>query len=218
MSNIPYRIVVGTDFSDTAALALNQAFDLAASHERGEVHVVNAVQYLGEFVQMDLPEAAAYRLPLEEAQERLEAHVGAKLSSWQEETKRTIARCATYVSIQSPAAAMAQLAADLEADLLVVGTHGRRGLQRFLLGSVAEAVVRLAPTAVYVVRPKGAEAKVPQIEPPCPRCVEARQASGGEQLWCEQHSEKHGRRHSYHYEDRRAQSGNMGSLLPSAPR
>jgi nucleotide-binding universal stress UspA family protein len=212
MSNVPYRVVVGADFSETAGLALRKAFELAAQQELGEVHVLNAVQYLGEFVQMDLPEAAAYRLPLEEAQERLEAHVGAALSAWQEETKKSISRCVTYVSIESPSVALAQLATDLEADLTVIGTHGRRGLQRFLLGSVAEAVVRLAPTPVYVVRPKGHEARVPQIEPACPHCLEERKISGGERMWCAQHSEKHGRRHSYHYGDLRSQDGNLGSL------
>ncbi len=212
MSNAPYRIVVGTDFSDTAGIALEKAFELAAQYERSEVHVVNAVQYLGEFVQMDLPETAAYRLPMEEAQEKLEANVGGQLSEWQDKTKKTISRCVTYVSIESPAVAVAQLATDLEADLVVVGTHGRRGLQRFLLGSVAEGVVRLAPCAVFVVRPKGTEAKVPEIEPPCPKCLEVRTTSGGEQLWCEQHSERHGPRHVYHYEDRRGSDGNLGSL------
>ena len=213
MTSVPYRVVVGTDFSDTANLALDKAFELAAQHERGEVHVLNAVQYLGEFVQMDLPEAAAYRLPLEEAQEKLEANVGARLSAWQEETKKSISRCVTYVSVESPAAAVAQLATDLEAELVVVGTHGRRGLQRFLLGSVAEAVVRLCPTPVFVVRPKGTDAKMPEIEPPCPKCLEARKASGGQELWCEEHQQKHGRRHVYHYQDRRSNDGNMGSLL-----
>jgi len=212
MSQHPYRVVVGTDFSETADLALREAFELAAQKGQGEVHVLNAVQYLGEFVQMDLPEAPAYRLPIEEAQERLEANVGARLSAWQAETQHTISRCVTYVSVESPAVALAQLATDLDADLVVIGTHGRRGLQRFLLGSVAEGVVRLAPTPVYVVRPKGGQASVPQIEPPCPQCVETRKATQGQQLWCEQHRERHGRRHAYHYADRRLQDGNLGSL------
>ncbi|HET7877050.1 MAG TPA: universal stress protein, partial [Methylomirabilota bacterium] len=42
-----------------------------------------------------------------------------------------------------------------EADLIVVGTHGRRGLDRLLLGSVAEGVVRAAPVTVLLVRGKG---------------------------------------------------------------
>jgi hypothetical protein len=98
---------------------------------------------------------------------------------------------------------------DVEADLVVVGTHGRRGLTRLMLGSVAEGTVRLAPCPVLVVRPKAVPAAVPTIQPPCPRCVEARTASGGKQFWCEQHSERHGQRHTYHQGDRVSADGGM---------
>jgi nucleotide-binding universal stress UspA family protein len=46
---------------------------------------------------------------------------------------------------------IARLAVELGADLVVVGTHGRRGLEHGLLGSVAEKVVRTAPRPVLVV-------------------------------------------------------------------
>jgi nucleotide-binding universal stress UspA family protein len=45
-----------------------------------------------------------------------------------------------------------EAAAKLDAELIVVGTAGRTGLDRFMLGSVAEAVVRTAPCSVLVVR------------------------------------------------------------------
>jgi nucleotide-binding universal stress UspA family protein len=45
-----------------------------------------------------------------------------------------------------------QLAAETPYDLIVMGTHGRRGLERILLGSVAERVVRLAPCPVITLR------------------------------------------------------------------
>lgn len=47
---------------------------------------------------------------------------------------------------------VAEDAAEWGADLVVVGSHGRRGLRRLLLGSGAEQIVRLAPTPVLVVR------------------------------------------------------------------
>jgi nucleotide-binding universal stress UspA family protein len=47
---------------------------------------------------------------------------------------------------------IAQLARDWNADLLVVGTHGRRGVSRLLLGSVAEGMVRVAPCPLLLVR------------------------------------------------------------------
>ncbi len=51
-----------------------------------------------------------------------------------------------------------QIASDVEADLVVVGTHGRTGLRRVLLGSVAEAVMRHATMPVLVV-PHGVTAR-----------------------------------------------------------
>jgi nucleotide-binding universal stress UspA family protein len=212
MSDTIYRIVVGTDFSDTANIALRKAFDLAAKEENGEVHVVNAVRHLGEYVQMDLPDTPAYRLPLDEAQDKIEAHVGGQLAAWQSETGRTFSRCVTYLSTEFPAVGVAQLATDLDAEMIVIGTHGRQGLRRLIIGSVAEAVVRLAHVPVLVVRPKEEQAEAPEIQPPCPKCVEARKASGGKQVWCEQHLERHGRRHAYHYQDRVARDGNIGGL------
>ena len=53
-----------------------------------------------------------------------------------------------------PAEAIVRVAQERKADLIVMGTHGRTGLQHVLLGSVAEKVVRLAPCPVLTVRYK----------------------------------------------------------------
>jgi nucleotide-binding universal stress UspA family protein len=52
----------------------------------------------------------------------------------------------------SAAAAILSAASELPAELVVVGSHGRTGLNRVALGSVAEAVVRAAPCSVLTVR------------------------------------------------------------------
>jgi hypothetical protein len=73
---------------------------------------------------------------------------------------------------------------------VVVGTHGRQGLERLLVGSVAEAVVRRASCPVLVVRPQGYEAaaeQAPAPEPPCPDCVERRRETAGADWWCTAH-------------------------------
>lgn len=57
-----------------------------------------------------------------------------------------------------PAEGILETAASWGADLIVLGTHGRRGLAHLLLGSVAEAVVRGAAVPVMTVRECGAQA------------------------------------------------------------
>jgi nucleotide-binding universal stress UspA family protein len=57
-----------------------------------------------------------------------------------------------------PRHAIVEAASEWPADLIVMGSHGRRGLDRLLLGSVAESVVRHAPCSVHIVRPPVAAA------------------------------------------------------------
>jgi nucleotide-binding universal stress UspA family protein len=56
------------------------------------------------------------------------------------------------VAMGQPADAIARVAQERHADLIVMGTHGRTGLQHALLGSVAEKVVRLAPCPVLTIK------------------------------------------------------------------
>ncbi len=62
-----------------------------------------------------------------------------------------------------PAAAIVELAEKEDADLIVMGTHGRTGLARLLMGSVAEVVVRRAPCPVLTYR---SQAKLAALEEP----------------------------------------------------
>jgi nucleotide-binding universal stress UspA family protein len=59
------------------------------------------------------------------------------------------------VTVGRPADAIVRLAGELEADLIVMATHGRTGLEHVVLGSVAERVVRLAPCPVLTVKLPG---------------------------------------------------------------
>jgi hypothetical protein len=147
----------------------------------------------------------------EELEARLREYVDKKVGALRAQGKKPPERILSHLRTQAPAEEVAQLAADVEADLVVVGTHGRRGLSRTLLGSVAEVVTRLAPCPVLVVRPKGVT-KVPAIEPPCPECLKTRAASSGASYWCAQHSERHGQPHTYDSHDRVAASGPLPNV------
>jgi nucleotide-binding universal stress UspA family protein len=212
----PYIMVVGVDYSESSDLALERAFDLAAEKSRADVHVINVLPvYRSGFT----PDGAVVELAgapsVNDATQKLTAYVEKSLTRRRAEGKALPERTVTHLRLDAPAWEVAQLAADLEADLVVVGTHGRRGLSRWVLGSVAEATVRMAPCPVLVVRNKELPAPVPTIEPPCPRCVETRKASGGSEFWCEQHRERHGQRHTYHQEDRVGADATMPLVMRS---
>jgi nucleotide-binding universal stress UspA family protein len=105
-----------------------------------------------------------------------------------------------HVALGDPAQEILQMAARIDADLIFTGSHGRTGLARMLLGSVAERVVRGASCPVLVVRDKDYHRTLaPQIEPACPDCLAAQRASNGVKMWCARHSEKHPTAH-LHYE------------------
>jgi nucleotide-binding universal stress UspA family protein len=61
--------------------------------------------------------------------------------------------CERRLVTGDPAGAIADLAASEGVDLIVMGTHGRTGLRRLLMGSIAEAVVRTAPCPVLIYKP-----------------------------------------------------------------
>ena len=212
--NKPYLIVVGVDYSETGELAFDTALDLALQHPLVEVHVLNVMPINLRLLAPELEFAAGKVAPsIDEAAARITAYVEKKTTAFRAARSGEPAlaglRVIPHLRTDSPAFEVAQLAADLEADLVVVGTHGRRALARMIMGSVAESTVRMAPCPVLVVRPKATPAPVPTIEPPCPQCVLARSASGGKDLWCAQHQERHGQRHTYHQGDRASADTNL---------
>ncbi len=210
----PYVIVVAVDYSDSGKLALERAFELAAEKPNAKIHIVNVLSAY-EAGAVDASKGAwVGALPsVEEWAERLRTHVTESRAAFEtahpDRKRGFLETLAVHQRVSDPSVEIAQLAADVEADLVVVGTYGRRGLARMLLGSVAEATIRLAPCPVLVVRPKAVPTPEPVIEPPCPRCVAARKESHGQELWCAQHRERHGQRHTYHQGDRAGAETNL---------
>lgn len=212
-----FTVVVGVDYSELGALALTEA--VAAGRERGRshLHVLHTIQAVPEVTPASgmAHTANVYELRAKGSAD-LETYLESVLGK-SEVPDRNELTITTHFEFAEPAHALAQLASDVTADLVVVGTHGRQGLERLLLGSVAEATVRRSPCSVLVVRPTGTLAEDgPRIEPPCPDCVEVRRTSGGSQFWCERHSERRGRPHTYHFAPVR--SAHQSSLLIRTPR
>ena len=139
------NILVATDFSPASDHALEYARALARTFG-GSMHVLHVVP--DPVLASAWSEAYAYDLTA----------LGERLRG---EAERQLANCVrpildvavtTEAVIGSPADGIAFAAADRGADLIVMGTHGRRGFSHLVMGSVAERVVRTAPCPVLTVR------------------------------------------------------------------
>ncbi len=215
----PFIIVVGVDYSAVGDLALERAFETAAEKRNADVHIVHVLPAPPALNPLDFGAVLPAQDPglVESATSALRAYADKRLQAFQAlhaGSQRLFRRAVSHLRFDAPAHELAQIASDLEADLVIVGTHGRQGAARWLLGSVAEQVVRIAPCPVLVARPKHVDESVPKIEPACPRCVQARQASGGEELWCSDHRQRHGERHHYHYSERVGADTNFPLFVP----
>jgi nucleotide-binding universal stress UspA family protein len=193
-----YTILAAVDYSDVASLVVEEAVELARQKRAGQLHFLHVNQ----------------SPPDEEGQQARHAELlewlNARLSAGHGLAPET--RVSGHELSGDPAALILETARDVEADTVIVGTRGRQGIERLLLGSVAASVVRHAGCPVWVIRPKQHEPAGLPIEPPCPRCVDVRASSQGATLWCDQHVQRHGRRHTYY--DPRASSWVTQRLMP----
>lgn len=141
------KVLVATDFESAAETAVTYGRELARTfHATLDVlHVTQSV-YLIPYAGYDY---ASIPLGVQEDIERAAARQTDSLLT--DEDRRELHARAITVTADSPAAAIVKHAKDSQADLIVVGTHGRGAVGHLFLGSVAERVVRLAPCPVLTV-------------------------------------------------------------------
>ena len=133
-------VVVATDGSDSVTRAVTVALDLARRFD-ADVHALYVV---------DSGEIESSPEPIQdELHDALEAQGNEALDTVREHADRSVI---TAVREGDPAAEITEYARDQGADVVATGTRGRHGENRFLIGSVAERVVRSCPTPVLTVR------------------------------------------------------------------
>jgi nucleotide-binding universal stress UspA family protein len=148
-----HHLVVGTDFSHLAEHALDAALEVAAPG--AVIDVINcwALPALGAVPEAGLG-VAGVEAELRTAMRVHAEELGAKLIS----SRRGPSRTLHFHAIEAtPADGIDEWARTHGGDLVVVASHGRRGVRRLLLGSVAEVTVRHAPCSVLVVRTENEE-------------------------------------------------------------
>jgi nucleotide-binding universal stress UspA family protein len=141
------RILVPTDFSETAQRAFDVAAELLA--EGGVIEVLHCWQLP--------PMAGGHYIPAPSAQvvSEMRQDLASRTEAAGERALAPLRARGITVEFRqteaAPATAIVDTATSGSCDAIVMGSHGRRGLQRFLLGSLAETTVRYAPTSVVVV-------------------------------------------------------------------
>lgn len=150
---IPTTILAATDFSEPSRYALDWAADLAKA-----VGAKLVVAHVFDMPIAGFPDAAIM----------VDARTAARLS---DEAQSALDAEVARIRDKVPAEGVLRqgdardtvpaLAASLGAQLIVVGSHGRRGFARALLGSVAESIVRGSTLPVTVVRPHTPKAAAP---------------------------------------------------------
>lgn len=140
------HILVPTDFGDAAKRALEMAADLA-NQFGGSLSVLHAYEIplpLGAYPGIP-PLPAEYSVTFRDAAQR-------RLDEAVAEIRKHVPAAKGVLACGVPWEEILNAAGRERATLIVMGTHGRKGLKHALLGSVAEKVVRLSPVPVLTVR------------------------------------------------------------------
>ena len=138
------RILFASDLSKASAKALGAAVALAkASH--ASVTIVHVLTPLA-------PVIPGRAINIEQLNREVQLQGERQLAKLVDKAKAAGVRAASLLVEGEPARQIVRAARSKRADLIVVGTHGRTGLDRFFVGSVAQRVVVTAPCPVVTVR------------------------------------------------------------------
>ena len=138
------RILIPTDGSECADSAVEHALDIAAQYD-AELHVLSIVD------SRDVSHSAPAISP-EQVQQTLRDRAESVVESVADRAEAAGVTVVTAVESGIPDDVVVEYAADEDCDLIVMGTHGRTGLERYLLGSVTERTVRRSSVPVLTVR------------------------------------------------------------------
>ena len=146
------KILCPTDFSEPSYEAIKAAKELAR-HFQAElflIHVITPTPFIPE-----IPAVAAPRLMV--AEKEIETYAQKSLARVVEKFELKSDPVHLMVLVGNPADEIVRVAKEEKADMIVIATHGRTGVNRLIFGSVAERTVRLAHCPVLTISSQNAE-------------------------------------------------------------
>lgn len=141
------KILVPVDFSENSQKILRTAVDFAARF-KAEVVIVFVVQSFDDYSGFFVP-----HMPIIQLEEEMVKSAKEKMKSFAVETLNGSVVHSTAILSGDVVEEINSFAAKEKADLIVMGTHGYKGLDKILFGSVAEKIVKTAPCPVLTINP-----------------------------------------------------------------
>ena len=141
------KILVPVDFSENSQKILRTAIEFAARF-KAEVAIVFVVQSFDDYSGFFVP-----HMPIIQLEEEMVKSAGEKMKSFVAETLNGSVPHTTEILSGDVVEEINRFAAKEKADLIVMGTHGYKGLDKILFGSVAEKIVKTAPCPVLTINP-----------------------------------------------------------------
>ena len=150
------RILFATDFSDNSRYALTFAISFAQKYDAMlyVLHVIQQPSYpLGMYAEISFDAMDKFSQSISEAVQK-------EMQTLKEKDLKGCSKFESLIVHGTPFLEILRTAKEKNVELIVVGTHGRTGLDHVLFGSTAEKVVRRAPCPVLSVRLPGKEFKI----------------------------------------------------------
>jgi nucleotide-binding universal stress UspA family protein len=142
------HLLIATDGSEVAAKAETIGLSLA-KHIGARVTVVTATE---PYSSMNMGEPSAFDFPIEDYDKAAAQRAARILGRVGEQASKLQVSCETVRITDFPSEAIVETAKSKSCDLIVVASHGRRGMQALMLGSQAQRVITASPVPVLVCR------------------------------------------------------------------
>ncbi len=148
------KILCPVDFSEFTDEIIEYALDIAKKYdaELYLIHIIPNLNYFTPYESFFTPENLIV------VEKNMETEVN---KDFDDLMKKINGPAVKVIKNGTPFVEIINYARSESMDLIIIGTHGRSGLEHILIGSVAERVIRKAPCPVLTVRPKNRQFKMP---------------------------------------------------------
>ena len=145
------KVLFPVDLSDTSPNIASWVIMMAERFET-EIHLLFVVRELGQYANFSVIPGA-----IEQFEAKLMKAAETKIEEFAEVHLKGYPNFKTRIALGNPEQKILDYIGDEEIDLVIMGTHGRKGLDRIFFGSVTDRVVRMSPVPVLTINPYGVQ-------------------------------------------------------------